>query len=82
MKPRVVVIQPLVPHYRREFFEGLAGRYDLRILVGRENRGFRLEGIGDRVEALPRSVAGPFEYYRGLGFVDGELYQHRPLESK
>ena len=28
------------------------------------------------------SSVGTREYYRGLGFVDGELYQHRPLETR
>lgn len=27
------------------------------------------------------SSVGTRDYYRGLGFVDGELYQHRPLEG-
>ncbi|TWI63384.1 glycosyltransferase involved in cell wall biosynthesis [Desulfobotulus alkaliphilus] len=38
----ILIIQPLVPHYRQSFFDRLCNRSDLLILFGRNDKSFKL----------------------------------------
>jgi len=42
MKKKVLIVQPLIPHYRESFFDGLAEQYELLVLYSRDDKSFKI----------------------------------------
>lgn len=50
----LLIIQPIIPHYRKFFFQRISELYTLRVLYGRKNNGFKVENLpfGKKVRTL------------------------------
>lgn len=68
MKRKILIIQPLIPHYREPFFDGLAKKYELLVLYGRYDKSFELckKKYAKKVKSLVFSKIEYFHIWRDL----------------
>ena len=74
--PHLLIIQPLIPHYRRSFFKKLAYKVDFLILTARstKNRGFNIVEDELPIQIVKRFNFGKLELFS----VFKDIYKCKP----